>query len=66
MAIDYFSRYLWARVAASNHRFIVEAFLEKDIMWWFGWSLSAYLDNGSHFIKGVLPEIFRKQEVKLF
>jgi len=66
MAVDYFSHYLWARVAASNHGFIVEAFLEKDITQWFGWPLSAYLDNGSHFVKGVLPKIFRKQGVKLF
>lgn len=66
MAVDYFSRYLWARVAVSNHGHIVEAFLKQDVARWFGWPLAVYVDNGSHFVKGVLPVTLKQQGVKLF
>ena len=66
MAVDYFSRYLWARVAASNHGVIVVTFLESDVVRWFGWPLAVYLDNGSYFVKGVLPGRLEKQGTLLF
>lgn len=66
IAVDYFSRYVWARVAETNHGYIVESFLQQDIVRRFGWPLAAYLDNGSHFVKGILPSILAKQGVKLF
>lgn len=65
IAVDYFSRYLWASVTTSNHGYIVEQFL-KNIVRTFGWPISVYLDNGSHFVKGVLPPLLAKHGVKLF
>ena len=68
VAMDYFSRYLWARVTASNHGVIVivMAFVELDVVRWVGWPLATNLDNGSHFVKGVLPGRLEKQGTLLF
>lgn len=66
IAVNYFSRYLWARVAASNHGYIVESFLKKAIVQNFSWPLAVYVDNGSHFVKGILPKLLAQQGVKLF
>lgn len=66
IGVDYFSWYCWARVTTTNHGHIVESFLEKDIVRMFGWPLAVYLDNGSHFVKGVLPGILQRNGVKLF
>lgn len=66
VAVDYFSRYVWARVATSNHGYIVESFIQQDIVRRFGWPLSIYADNGSHFVKGILPGLLEQNGVKLF
>lgn len=66
IAVDYFSRYLWARVTTSNHGHIVASFLEKDVVRWFRWPLAVYSDNGSHFVKGVIPPLLASHGVKLF
>lgn len=33
---------------------------------YFGWPLSVYVDNGSHFVKGLLPGFLAKRGIKLF
>ena len=42
------------------------AFLESDITKWIGWPLAAYLDSGSHFVRGILPGVLEKREQSCF
>ena len=52
--VDYFSRHCWARAVKANSG--VEAVRAiTDLSRTFGWPLSLYTDNGTHFAQGPLP-----------
>ena len=55
LAVDYFSRFLFAHATERNTGEAVVTFLENCIVKTFGWPLAFYVDNGSHFVKGKLP-----------
>ena len=66
LAVDYFSRFLFAHATQRNTGEAVVRFLEDRIVRVFGWPLAFYCDNGSHFVKGLLPEKLKQAGVKLF
>ena len=66
LAVDYFSRFLFAHAIQRNTEEAVLQFLEKNVTRHFGWPLAFYLDNGSHFVKGKLPSKLEQLRVKLF
>ena len=66
LAIDYFSRYLFAHATKRNTGEAVVQFLESKVARTFGWPLAFYVDNGSHFVKGKLPERLKEVGTKLF
>lgn len=47
-AVDYFSRYTWAKVAIRNDSDSVIKFLEKKILDKFGMPVGIYMDPGPH------------------
>ena len=66
LAVDYFSRYLFAHATQRNTGEAVVTFLEQCIAKVFGWPLAFYVDNGSHFVKGRLPAKLQEVGTKLF
>ena len=54
LAVDYFSRFLFAHATIRNTGEAVVDFLENNITKIFGWPIAFYVDNGSHFVKGKL------------
>lgn len=65
LAVDYFSRYLFAHATQHNTGEVVVRLLEERIARVFGWPLAFYVDNGSHFVKGRLPEKLNQVGTKL-
>ena len=55
LAVDYFSRFLFAHATIRNTGEAVVDFLENNITKIFGWPIAFYVENGSHFVKGKLP-----------
>lgn len=66
LAVDYFSRYCFAQAVQRNTGEVVVDFLYSNVTCHFGWPLAFYVDNGSHFVKGKLPDKLKQQGVKLF
>ena len=66
LAGDHFSRFLFAHATHRNTGEAVVPFLEDRIVRVFGWPLAFYCDNGSHFVKGPLPDKLKQSGVKLF
>lgn len=66
LVVDYFSRYLFAHATQRNSGDAVVQFLEQYVTRIFGWPLAMYVDNGSHFVKGLLPARLVKAGTKLF
>jgi hypothetical protein len=64
IAVDYATRFLWARAVRRATGANVVKFLKEDIVQIFGWPLAFYHDNGSHFAKGVLPEVLSERGIK--
>jgi len=65
LAVDYFSRYLFAHTTRQNTGAAVVEFV-KRITNVFGWPLAFYVDNGSHFVKGDLPKLLELTGTKSF
>ena len=55
IAMDYFSRYLFAYATKRNMGIATVEFINQ-ICKFFGWPLALYVDNGAHFVKGELPK----------
>lgn len=66
IAVDYFSRYLFAHATQRNNGDTVVRFLEERIARTFGWPLAFYVDNGSHFVGGKLPAKLKSVGTKMF
>ena len=64
LAVDYFSRFLFAHVTIRNTGEAVVEFLENSAKI-FGWPIAFYVDNGSHFVKGKLPVKLREVGTRL-
>ena len=65
IAVDYFSRYLFAHATKRNTGMAAVEFLNQ-ICKFFGWPLALYVDNGAHFVKGELPKRCAAQGTKMF
>lgn len=65
LAVDYFSRYLFAHATTRSTGAVVVEFL-KRLAKTFGWPLAFYVDNGSHFVKGELPKLLQEVGTLLF
>lgn len=66
IAVDYFSQYLFAHATQRNNGETVVRFLKERIVCTYGWPLAFYVDNGSHFVRGVLPGVLKEVGTKLF
>ena len=64
LAVDYFSRFLFAHATIRSTGEAVVEFLE-NIAKIFGWPIAFYVDNGSHFVKGKLPIKLREVGTRL-
>ena len=65
IAVDYFSKYLFAYATKQNTGIAVVEFINQ-ICTFFGWLLALYVDNGAHFVKGELPKQCIVQGTKMF
>ena len=65
LAVDYFSRFLFAHATIRNTGEAVVDFLENNITKIFGWPIAFYVDNGSHFVKGKLPTKLKEVGTRL-
>ena len=65
IAVDYFSRYLFAHATKRNTGIAAMEFINQ-ICKFFGWPLALYVDNGAHFVKGELPKRCAVQGTKMF
>jgi len=65
LAVDYFSRYLFAHPTCRNTGAAVVEFVKK-IANVFGWPLAFYVDNRSHFVKEDFPRLLELVGTKLF
>ena len=66
IAVDYFSRFLFAMATEKADGVTVRDFVARKIAQTFGWPVSIYCDNASYFVKGVFPEELRKRGVLQF
>lgn len=62
IAVDYFSRYMWATPCVQSTGAIVAEFL-LQVARQVGWPQAIYCDNGSHFVQGILPGFLRDRNV---
>ena len=65
LAVDYFSRYSFARPTRTADERTVVTFL-RDIAKTMGWPTAIYCDNASYFVKGVVPEELQSRKILLF
>ena len=65
IAVDYFSRYLFAHATKRNMGIAAIEFINQ-ISKFFGWPLALYVDNGAHFVKGELLKWCTVQGTKMF
>ena len=65
LAVDYFSRYLFARPTRAADGPIVVNFV-RDIAKTLWWPTTVYCDNAIYFVKGVFPEKLRRWGILLF
>lgn len=66
IAVDYATRFLFARPMKAATALNVVAFLQTVVVQTFGWPRAIYTDNGSHFAGGQLPEVLRRFGVRQF
>lgn len=65
IAVDYFSRFLFARVTEKANGETTTRFM-RQIAGTMGWPNSVYCDNASYFMHGVFPAELKAQKVLLF
>lgn len=65
LAVDYFSRYMFAEATEQANGQTVVNFVRK-IATVLGWPVSIYCDNASYFVKGVFPSELKERGVHLF
>ena len=66
IAVDYFTRFLFARAVPAATSAHALDFVKREIVHVFGWPRAIYSDNGSHFTGGPFPEALRERGVKHF
>jgi transposase InsO family protein len=66
IAVDYFTRYLFARAVPTATSANSLEFFKREVVHVFGWPRAIYSDNGSHFTGGIFPETLREMKVKQF
>lgn len=66
VAVDYFSRFLWAKAVKQATSTNSLAFIQTEIVHHFGWPRTVYSDNGSHFVQGILPVELKRMDVRQF
>ena len=66
IAVDYFSRFLFARAVKEATSANTLEFVLRCIVDPFGWPRAVYSDNGTHFTGGVFPEELNRMGVKHF
>jgi transposase InsO family protein len=66
LVVDYFSRFAWARAVEHNDGETAAQFLLEEVVKTFGWPSAVYSDNGSHFVQGKLPALFKEHGVRHF
>jgi hypothetical protein len=64
IAVDYFSRYLWAKALPTATSANALEFLRHSVTETFGWPRALYTDNGSHFAGGPFPQKLREMNVQ--
>jgi transposase InsO family protein len=66
IAIDYFSRFLFARLVQVATNANALAFFEEEVVKIFGGPRAVYPDNGTHFTGSVFPAELKQIGVKHF
>jgi len=66
IAVDYFTRYLFAQPVAAAMGASAVGLLLNQIVRPFGWPLAVYTDNGQHFAQGDFPKLLKQYSVKQF
>jgi hypothetical protein len=66
IAVDYFSRYAWAVPTVSSDGPTVVKFLEEIVFATFGVAKTAYTDNASYFVSGILPPFLKSKGIRQF
>jgi hypothetical protein len=66
LAVDYFSRFAWARAVEANDGETAVKFLMEEVVKVFGWPSAVYSDNGSHFVQGDFAALLKANGIKHF
>ena len=66
IAVDYFSRFLFAQAVTNATGENAIRLLTEQIVRCFGWPGSVYTDNGPHFVSGVFASTLRGQFIQHF
>lgn len=66
IAVDYFSRFLFASAVENANGEVVKNFVHRKIARVMGWPRAVYCDNASYFVKGVFADELRKRRVLQF
>jgi hypothetical protein len=57
IAVDYFTRYLFAQPVTAATGASAMGLLLNQVVRPFGWPLAVYTDNGQHFAQGDFPRL---------
>lgn len=66
IAVDYFSKVLFAMATEKADGITVKDFVSTKIAQFMGWPVALYCDNASYFVKGVFPDELKKRGVLQF
>ncbi len=63
IAVDYFTRFIWAKAYPVHTQHETLDFLETHVTPAFGWPAALYTDNGGHFVLPLLKKTYEQHGV---